>query len=134
MRVSAFKGIAQNDESAGRANGSRVPKNSVKLKDSEDTADSPKANDIPLSYTSEAEESIASSPAIHNLFIKFLTMLRTQSPRQVVNGVFGEEPPLREISETQHGIQNKERGEILRRAWCYFIGLDATIKIPLLIL
>ncbi|KAF5476767.1 hypothetical protein F2P56_003471 [Juglans regia] len=132
LRISAFKGSAQNDESARRANGSKVPKNSVKLKESADTADSPKANDIPLSYTSEAKESIA-SPAIHNLFMKFLTMLRTQSPRQVVNGVLGEEPPLREISETQHGTENKERGEILRATWCYFLGLDATVKIPLLI-
>ncbi|KAG2678836.1 hypothetical protein I3760_11G022500 [Carya illinoinensis] len=135
LRISAFKGSAQNEESAGRANGSKVPKNSVKLKESGDTADSPKANDIPLSYTSEAKEGIASSPAIHNLFIKFLTLLRTQSPRQVVNGVLGEEPPLREISETetQHGTENKERGEILRATWCFFLGLDATVKIPLLI-
>ncbi|XP_059443735.1 uncharacterized protein LOC132175724 isoform X2 [Corylus avellana] len=134
LRISAFKGNAQNDESAGRASGSKVPKNSVKLKESEDTIlESPKANDIPLSYTSEANESIVSSPAIHNLFKKWLTMLRTQSPSQVGDGVLGGEPPLREMSESQHDTQKKERGEILKAAWCYFLGLDAAVKIPLLI-
>jgi hypothetical protein len=135
LRISAFKGNAQNDESAGRVSGSKVPKNSVKLKESEDTImESPKANDIPLSYTSEANESIVSSPAIHNLFKKWLTMLRTPSPSQVGDGVLGGEPPLREMPESQHGTQKKERGKILKAAWCYFLCLDATVKIPLLIL
>lgn len=135
LRISAFKGSAQNGESAGRAGGSKVPKNSVQLKESEGTVtESPKANDIPLSYTSEANESIVSSPAIRKLFTKWLTMLRTPPPSQVVDEVLGEEPSLRERSETQHGTQIKERGEILPAAWCYFLGLDISIKIPLLIL
>ncbi|KAB1200927.1 hypothetical protein CJ030_MR0G005894 [Morella rubra] len=134
LRISAFKGSAQNGESAGRAGGSKVPKNSVQLKESEGTVtESPKANDIPLSYTSEANESIVSSPAIRKLFTKWLTMLRTPPPSQVVDEVLGEEPSLRERSETQHGTQIKERGEILPAAWCYFLGLDISIKIPLLI-
>ncbi|KAG2675933.1 hypothetical protein I3760_12G028400 [Carya illinoinensis] len=42
-RISAFKGSAQNNESAGRASGSKVPENSVKLKGSEDpVTESPK--------------------------------------------------------------------------------------------
>ncbi|KAM3703931.1 hypothetical protein ACJW30_04G137000 [Castanea mollissima] len=134
LRISSFKGSAQNGESAGRVNGSKVPKNSVKLKESEDTiTESPKANDIPLSYASEANQSIASSPAIHKLFKKWLTMLRTQSPSQVEDGILGEELPPTEISETHHGTEKKERGEILKAVWCHFLGLDATIKIPLLI-
>ncbi len=135
MRISAFKGSAQNDESAGRVSGSKVPKNSVKLKESEDPiTESPKANDIPLSYTSEADQRIASSPAIHKLFKKWLTMLRTQSPSQVEDGILGEELPPTEISETHNETENKKRGEILKAVWCHFLGLDATIKIPLLIL
>lgn len=135
MRISAFKGSAQNDESAGRVSGSKVPKNSVKLKESEDPiTESPKANDIPLSYTSEADQRIASSSAIHKLFKKWLTMLRTQSPSQVEDGILGEELPPTEISETHNETENKKRGEILKAVWCHFLGLDATIKIPLLIL
>jgi hypothetical protein len=134
LRISAFKGSAQNDESAGRVSGSKVPKNSVKLKESEDPiTESPKANDIPLSYTSEADQRIASSPAIHKLFKKWLTMLRTQSPSQVEDGILGEELPPTEISETHNETENKKRGEILKAVWCHFLGLDATIKIPLLI-
>ncbi|KAG6633149.1 hypothetical protein CIPAW_12G028400 [Carya illinoinensis] len=72
-RISAFKGSAQNNESAGRASGSKVPENSVKLKGSEDPV--------------------------------------TESPKVT---------------------QNKEREKILRAAWCYFLCLDATVKIPLL--
>lgn len=134
LRVSAFKGSAQNDKSGGRKSGSKLPKNSVKLKENEDTtAGSAQANDIPLSYASEANENIGSSPAIHNLFKKWLRMLRTQSSSEVVDGILGEEPPPREISETEHATPNKERDGILRMVWCNFLGLNATIKIPMLI-
>ncbi|CAB4311162.1 unnamed protein product [Prunus armeniaca] len=107
LRVSAFKGSAQNDKSGG--------------------------NDMPLSYASEANESIASSPVIHKLFKKWLRMLRTQSSCEVVDGILEEEPPPKEISETEHDTQNKERDGILRMVWSNFLGLNATIKIPLLI-
>ncbi|TQD72677.1 hypothetical protein C1H46_041779 [Malus baccata] len=134
FRVSAFKGSAQNDKSGGRTNGSKLPKNSVKLKENEDTiTGSPQANDIPLSYASEADERIASSPVIHSLFKKWLRMLRTQSPSEVEDGLLGEEPPPMETSETKHEIQNKENDGILRMVWCNFLGLNATVKIPLLI-
>lgn len=135
LRISAFKGSARNDESGGRASGPKVSKNSVKLKENEDTiTESPNTNDIPIAYASEANDSIASSPAIHRLFKKWLTIIQTQSSSQEVNGIFGEEPPAREISKTEYGTQNKERSEILKAVWCHFLGLDATIKIPLLIL
>ncbi|XP_024170954.1 uncharacterized protein LOC112177023 isoform X2 [Rosa chinensis] len=134
LRVSAFKGNAQNDKSGGRKGGSKLPKNSVKLKENEDPkAGSPQANDIPISYASEANESIASSLAIHNLFKKWLRMLRTHSSGEVVDGILGEEPPQKVISETEHETQNEERDGILRMVWCSFLSLNATIKIPLLI-
>lgn len=134
LRISAFKGSAQNNESGGRTSGPKVPNNSVKLKESGDAVvESSKTNDIPLSYTSEANESMVSSPAIHQLFKKWLTMLRTQSASQIGDGVFGKEPPLRKMPEIQHSPKIKERGEILKAAWCYFLDLDATVKIPLLI-
>uniref|UniRef100_A0A5B7AJM3 Embryo defective 2759 n=1 Tax=Davidia involucrata TaxID=16924 RepID=A0A5B7AJM3_DAVIN len=137
LRISAFKGSAQNDELGGRSSGSKSTRNSVKLSyiphESEETlTESPKVQDVPLSYASEADERIAGSLAIKNLFKNWLMLLRTQSPKQVVDETL-EGPAPREIPEIQNGTQKKERVEILRAVWCYFLGLDATIKIPLLI-
>ncbi|KAA8540799.1 hypothetical protein F0562_024282 [Nyssa sinensis] len=137
LRISAFKGGAQNDELGGKSSRSKSTKNSVKLSyiphESEETlTESPKVQDGPLSYASEADERIAGSVAIQNLFKNWLTLLRSQSPNQVVDEIL-EGPDPREISEIQNGTQKKERGEVLRTVWCYFMGLDATIKIPLMI-
>ncbi|KAJ6676649.1 DEFECTIVE 2759 putative ISOFORM 1-RELATED [Salix viminalis] len=138
LRVSAFKGSAQNDESGGRANGSKVSKNSVKLsyvpKESEETMmDSSKVHSIPFSYTSEANDRIAGSPAINKLFKKWLSMLRTQPPSQVVDEILEEGPPPREeLQQAQNTTQNKERVGILKSVGYHFLSLDATIKIPIL--
>ncbi|XP_011046174.1 PREDICTED: uncharacterized protein LOC105140855 isoform X1 [Populus euphratica] len=138
LRVSAFKGSAQNDESGGRANGSKVSKKSVKLsyvpKESGETMmDSSKVHSIPVSYTSEANERIAGSPAINKLFKKWLSMLRTQSPSQVADEILEEGPPPREdLQQAQYTTQNKERVDIVKSVWYHFVSLDATIKIPIL--
>ncbi|CAK7325065.1 unnamed protein product [Dovyalis caffra] len=138
LRVSAFKGSAQNDESGGRANGSKVSKKSVKLsyepKESGETIiDSSKVHCIPVSYTSEANDRIVGSPAINKLFKKWLSMLGTQSPSQVADEILEEGPPPREeLQQAQNTTQNKERVEIMKSVWCHFLSLDATIKIPIL--
>lgn len=140
LKISAFKGSAQNDDSGGRANGSKVSKNSVKLsyapEESEETImESPKVHSIPVSYAPEANKGITGSPAIHKLFKKWLNMLRTQSPNQVVDEILGEGlPPKEELPQTQNTTQNMERGQTLKVVWARFLGLDATIKIPLLML
>ncbi|KAL5813839.1 hypothetical protein ACOSQ3_024611 [Xanthoceras sorbifolium] len=138
VKISAFKGSAQNDESGGGASGSKISKNSVKLsyipKESEETiTESSKSHNDPPQYTSKTNETIAGSPAIHKLFKKWLTMLRTQSPSQVVSEDLVEELPAREMPETHIEIQNKGRVDVLRAVWCQFWDLEATIKIPLLI-
>ncbi|CAK9137576.1 unnamed protein product [Ilex paraguariensis] len=136
LKISAFKGIGQNDESGAQASGSKLQNNSVKFsyvpQESETSTNSPKVKNVPVSYTSEAHETIAGSPAIQELFKNWLSLLRTPSPNQVVDEII-EEPSKRAISETQNGIQNKESGGILKAVWSNFLGLDATIKIPLLI-
>lgn len=134
MRISAFKGNAQNDESVTRANGLKVPKTSVRLEESsESKSESPKVHNIPLSYASEANESLATSPAIHKLFKKWLAMLQTRPSTHEAEEILGEPPPG--ISqETLQGSQSKKRVEVLKVAWSHFLALDATIKIPLLIL
>ncbi|KAF5179529.1 embryo defective [Thalictrum thalictroides] len=137
LKVSAFKGTAQNDESGGRSNGSKISKNSVKLSyvshDEETIAESPDTQKEPLSYSSAGEENIAGSPAIQKLFKKWLMMLRTQSSNQVVDGIFGEGPVQSEAVECDNGSKKQEKAKILKAAWCYFLELDATIKIPPLI-
>ncbi|KAF5743746.1 hypothetical protein HS088_TW08G00333 [Tripterygium wilfordii] len=137
LRILSFKGNARNDESGSRANGSKVPKNSAKLsyvpKETEESMmESPKVHNAPVSYTSEANETIEGSPAIHKLFKKWLTRLRTHSPIQAEDELLEGVPPS-EISQTQKASQNKERSELLKASWQYFLGVDATIKIPLLI-
>ncbi|KAI5569328.1 hypothetical protein BDE02_12G069800 [Populus trichocarpa] len=137
LRISAFKGSAQNDESGGRKNGSKVSKNYVKLsyvpKESGETIiNSSKVHTIPVSYTSEANNRIAGSPAINKLFKKWLSMLRTQSPSQVADEILEGPPPSEELQQAQNSTQNKERVEIVKLVWCRFLILDATIKIPIL--
>ncbi|KAJ0105313.1 hypothetical protein Patl1_18076 [Pistacia atlantica] len=138
VKISAFKGSAQNDESGGRTSGSKISKNSVKLsyipKESEETvAESSKAHNGPLPYASETKETIAGSPAIQRLFKKWLTMLQTQSPCQEADEVLGERPPPKELSETNIETWNMGRSETLKAVWGHFWDLDATVKIPLLI-
>lgn len=137
FQISAFKGIIQNDDSGGRKSESRSTKNSVKLSflpqdDEEPKVESPNAQSAPLQQTSEVHENLERSTAVQNLFKKWLMMLRTQSPAQVADGIL-EGPPPREVSDAQNGTHKKERGEILKAVWSYFLGMDATIKIPLLI-
>ncbi|KAJ1418308.1 hypothetical protein SESBI_16057 [Sesbania bispinosa] len=126
LRISGFKGSTRNDDSGTRANRWKVPKTSVRLEESGE------AHDVPLSYASEANDSLATSSAIHRLFKKWLTMLRTQPSSQEMEEIFGEPTPGF-LPETLQGTHSKERGEVLKVAWSHFLALDATIKIPLLI-
>ncbi|KAF5732164.1 hypothetical protein HS088_TW18G00854 [Tripterygium wilfordii] len=137
VRILAFKGNARNGDSGSRANGSRVPKNYAKLsyvpkETGESMVESPKVHNARVSYTSEANEAPAGSPAIHKLFKKWLTMLRTHSPSQTEDEILEGVPPS-EISQSQNAPQNKGRSELLKASWQYFLRLDGTIKIPLLI-
>lgn len=137
LKVSAFKGSPQNDESGGRTNGSKISKKSVKLsyvsQDEEPVAESPDSQKTPLSYSSGGEENIAGSPAIQKLFKKWLFMLQTQSSDQTSDGIFGDGPVQSEIAESQNGSKKQEEDKLLKTAWCYFLSLDVTVKIPLLI-
>ncbi|KAF8390457.1 hypothetical protein HHK36_024983 [Tetracentron sinense] len=138
LKISAFKGSAQNEESGVRSSDIKSTKNSVKLSyvshEGEETmAGSPQRQNGSLSFASEeGEDTISASPAIQKLFKKWLMMLRTQSS-QATDGVFVEEPPQMKKSVSQKGSQKQEVGKMLKAACFYFLGLDATIKIPLLI-
>ncbi|GAB4827353.1 hypothetical protein Ancab_034240 [Ancistrocladus abbreviatus] len=139
LKISCFKGNVQNDE-AGNApsNSTKFPKNrlgtSYVCQDGDETlTDSSKLQEAAVSVAASTANNIESrSQAMHRLFRKWLTILHTQSPNQVRDEII-EEPPQGELVRAETANQAEERGEILKVVLCYFLGLDATIKIPLLI-
>ncbi|KAI3464115.1 hypothetical protein Pfo_020778 [Paulownia fortunei] len=137
FKISAFKGSSQYDDSGGRANGSKSLKNAVKLsylqnKSEESSLESSKVqNVVPAPYTA-ADETTTRSLAIQNLLKNWLMLLRTPLQTQPVEEVL-EESSSKETSEMPNALQKQERGAIRKAVWCYFLGLDATIKIPLLL-
>ncbi|GFP90728.1 hypothetical protein PHJA_001216700 [Phtheirospermum japonicum] len=141
FKISAFKGNSRHDDSGGKANGSKSIKNPVKVsylqhKSEESSVESSKVQHVvPAPYTI-ADDTTTSSLAIQNLFKKWLMLLRTPSKTQAVGEAEAlVEPSPVESSETPPNTLQKqeERGEILKTVWCYFLGLDATVKVPLLI-
>uniref|UniRef100_A0A7N0ZV50 Alcohol dehydrogenase-like C-terminal domain-containing protein n=1 Tax=Kalanchoe fedtschenkoi TaxID=63787 RepID=A0A7N0ZV50_KALFE len=142
-KISAFKGNAQNDESEVRAGSSKSASHSVKLsylqQNNEETcAKSLNVHNVPLSYASEGKESVLWLPAVHKLFKKWLTVLVSQSPNRTTEGFLeGEQPetkkPETEKTEIHIVEQEKGRGQVLKACWGYFLGLDTTIKLPLVI-
>ncbi|XP_022726597.1 uncharacterized protein LOC111282659 isoform X2 [Durio zibethinus] len=120
IRISAFKGSPQNDESLDRANDASVPKNSIKVsyvaKDGEETMiESSKAHNGLLFYALETSENVVGCPAIQKLFKKWIMILRSQSPSQVMDEALGERPPPRDASETQIGTQSNRKSDILKK-------------------
>ncbi|XP_043695790.1 uncharacterized protein LOC122646321 isoform X2 [Telopea speciosissima] len=135
LKILAFKGSAQNDESGSRSRGYKLAKDSVKLsyvphEGGETATESPDVQNV---YTSEGDESATGSVAIQKLFKKWLMMLRTQSSSLSTNGILAVAPSECKISEHQSEGRKQEAVKILKAAWCYFLGLDAVIKISLLI-
>lgn len=89
-------------------------------------------NVVPTPYTA-ADETTSKSQAIQDLFKNWLMLMLTPSETQLPEEV-PEAPSSMETSKIPNSLQKQERGEILKAAWCYFLGLDATIKITLLLL
>ncbi|KAL3628864.1 hypothetical protein CASFOL_027910 [Castilleja foliolosa] len=140
FKISAFKGNNRHDDLGGKSNGSKSIKNPVKVaylqhESEESSVESSKVqNVVPAPYTI-ADDTTTRSLAIQNLFKKWLLLLRTPSKTQAVGEAeVLEEPSLVETSETPpNTLQNQEeRGDILKAVCCYFLDLDATVKIPLI--
>lgn len=134
MTITGFKGSDQNDVSATRANELKVCKTSVRVEQKwEVKSESPKPHNVPLSCASDANESLAAASGIYKLFKKWLTILRSPPSNQGVEEILGEPPPG-DLPETSQGMQQTVKYRTLKVAWSTFQALDATIKIPLLIL
>lgn len=136
LRILSFKG--KTDESGGRGSGSKSAKNSVEYsyvpQDREEIlTESSKVQNGQISSMPEAVERLSGSLVIQNLFKSWLTLLHTPSPDLVVDGTLEGPSSSKETSETINVTQNKERGEILKAVWCHFLGMDATIKMALII-
>ncbi|KAG1348054.1 hypothetical protein COCNU_06G018830 [Cocos nucifera] len=139
FKVSSFKGNAQHDEPEARDSCSKFPKAPVQLSMQDDgeevLSDSHNVQKHPLSYAPEGrEDTKAGSLAIQKLFRKWLIMLRTQTSSQRMDENIWEEPAWGVTSEGQHVPVRMKAGIMLKAALVYFLGLDATISIPLLIL
>lgn len=137
LKLSAFKSNSQNDGSGGRPTGSKSLKNSVGLsyvpQDSEATlVGSPQPQSDPTSFSSEAE-STTGSLVIQNIFKSWLMLLRIPPSNHVIDESLEESSSLG-ASQNQDAILEKGRINILKMIWCYFLSLDVTIKIPLVIL
>ncbi|CAD5335688.1 unnamed protein product [Arabidopsis thaliana] len=108
---------------------------SFKDDDENNVNGSPKAQNTSFSYTSETEDSMTGQPAIQKLFKKWLTLLRTQSPIQVIDETLGgEQVPQTTKQETETEIRKAESLQSTKNTvWSWFWSLDAAIKIPLLL-
>ncbi|ESW27441.1 hypothetical protein PHAVU_003G202200 [Phaseolus vulgaris] len=135
LKISGFQGSARSDDSVTSANGLQVPNpmTSVRLDENGEVKSKfPKANNVPLSCASEANENLAVSSGIHKLIKKWHTMLHTLPPNQGEEEILGE-PPTDVLPNSLQGTQKTVKGQSLKAAWSYFLALDATIKIPFLI-
>lgn len=132
LKITCFKGSGQSEDSSGSF-GSKHQKNSVKLSYVQQGSEITPTEMSQDSAPSSSEKTTEGSQAIQSLFRNWLTLLRTPSPNQVVDEAI-EKPSSDEKTETQDKMQKNERSEILKAVWYSFWGLDAMIKMPLLIL
>ncbi|MCH93958.1 hypothetical protein A2U01_0014912, partial [Trifolium medium] len=134
LTITGFKGRDRNDDSVTRSNEVKIRKTSVKVEEKREVkSESPKTHNVPLSGASDANESLEESSVIHKLFKKWVTILCSPSSNQGVEESLGEPPP-EVLSKTSQGMQQTEKNQTLKVVWSTFQSLDATIKIPLLIL
>ncbi|KAL3824861.1 hypothetical protein ACJIZ3_020890 [Penstemon smallii] len=137
LKISAFKGSSRHDDSGGRASGSKSLKNPVKVsylqhESEESSVESSKVQNVVPAPCTPADETTTRSLAIQKLFKNWLMLLRTTPQTQPVDEVL-EEPSSTETSDVPTTVQKQERGVTPKSVWCYFLSLDATIMIPLVI-
>ncbi|GMH30205.1 hypothetical protein Nepgr_032048 [Nepenthes gracilis] len=101
--------------------------------DEETLAKSSKLQDAVVSCVSSTANMTESRlELIRILFTKWLTLLLTQFPGHVGDEII-EDPQQSKLLQARNRTHAVGRGEILKMVLCYFLGLDATIKIPLMI-
>ncbi|KAL9233744.1 hypothetical protein vseg_008700 [Gypsophila vaccaria] len=136
LQISSFKGNVQND-GGDLANKSKLSKNSVKISTvsqirDETVSESSTPHDLSVPYTSESDKPISGSKVIRKLFEKWLNILHSGAPNEIGNDVV-EGLPQVDLPQEQKTTTTNGRGEILKVVLCYFLGLDASITVPLII-
>ncbi|KAL2898680.1 C-X-C chemokine receptor type 5 [Bienertia sinuspersici] len=137
LQISSFKGNIHNDNAGDSSSKSTSPKSSVKISylpegKEENLQESPTAHDTPVSCPSESNKSVTQSQTIRALFRKWLSLLQTGAAAEAGGDILKRSPQIDHLPE-EKATSSKERGEVLKVVLCYFLGLDATIMVPLLI-
>ncbi|XP_051118228.1 uncharacterized protein LOC127242648 [Andrographis paniculata] len=138
FKIYAFKGGNRYDDSSSRTNGSKSIKNSAKVSFLQDESEesslkSSKVHDVVPDPCTSAAETASRSVAIQKLFKNWLMLLRTQPQTEPVERAAAE-PSSTESSETPNTVAKQETIQLVKAAAAYLMNLDATIKIPVLIL
>ncbi|XP_010550688.1 PREDICTED: uncharacterized protein LOC104821481 isoform X2 [Tarenaya hassleriana] len=130
FRVASFKGGICNGDAGGSESGTKVSNNSVKVSYRPDDDEN-----RTLSYASQTEDSITGQASIQKLFKKWLMILHTQSPAGETDGVLEEQLPqtTKSATQTETEIRKMESVQSAKTVWSRLWSLDATIKIPLLL-
>ncbi|KAG0496609.1 hypothetical protein HPP92_001300 [Vanilla planifolia] len=133
--VLSFKGISQNDESECRDGSSRFSKNPVQLshmkEDQQEIIAKPFDAQNHLSYS--FQDSKERSLAIKELFKKWLIVLRTQKQSQKIDKLSGKGPIQTAVPESMQVKVKTGTLKFLQSACTLFLGLDASISLPLAI-
>uniref|UniRef100_A0A1D1Y4W0 50S ribosomal protein L23 n=1 Tax=Anthurium amnicola TaxID=1678845 RepID=A0A1D1Y4W0_9ARAE len=147
LKVSSFKGNCQNDGADDTDRDYKFSKKTVNLSTarhkSEETATaSPDVPSDSLSYAAgNTDDAVAGSQSIDRLFKRWLKMLQTQTSNEVhtqtsneaIDEIYSKSPVESRTPEIQEGILRGRIANVLKVAFLWFMGLDATIKFPLLI-
>ncbi|KAL9267066.1 hypothetical protein AKJ16_DCAP19242 [Drosera capensis] len=134
-QVTSFKGNEEN-KSEDESSITKFTKNRLQIYFSRHgdmtLADFPKLLDGAVSYAVVAANKTASrSQAVHRLFSKWIKQ-HTERPNESGEAIV-EGPSQTELVQAQTGTHMEERSNVLMLALRYFLELDATIKVPLLI-
>lgn len=140
LQILSFKGNVHSDEAGNGSSESLVPKTSVKFssvrRDREETlTESSAARETVVPNGSKSDQSKYGYLTVHGLFSKWLSVLRTDVPRQV--GDISKGPPQVDIVREPKDASTKEvstkgGSEILKVVFGYFLGVHAAITVPLL--
>ncbi|PKU67840.1 uncharacterized protein LOC110100716 [Dendrobium catenatum] len=138
LMVLSFKGNSQNDGSDSRHRSSRLAKAPFQLsptqKEIEETTTESFDAQNHLSFESqEREDSNGGSLAIQKLFRKWLIMLTTQTSSPKVCEAFEEKPFKSEVPEYKQVTVSSKALKLLQVSFMYFLRLDASISLPLVI-
>ncbi|XP_020589699.1 uncharacterized protein LOC110031017 [Phalaenopsis equestris] len=135
--VLSFKGNSQNERFDDRQRSSRVSKAPLQLSHTrnereETTTSFDTQNHLSLE-SREREDSNGGSLAIKKLFQKWLIMITTQTSRPNIREAFEEKSIKMEVPEFNEVKASLKAAKLLRASFMYFLRLDASISLPLVI-